>query len=75
MLLAAATDTDAFWLIALGMGAVVVLVVIALMTLLLRLVTGHRRGRRDPHGNRHRGCRQHRGDHGVAEDGRGAAAI
>jgi hypothetical protein len=38
MVLAAATDTDAFWLIALGMGAVVVLVVVALMALLLRLV-------------------------------------
>jgi hypothetical protein len=38
MVFAAATDTDAFWLIALGMGAVVVLVVVALMTLLLRLV-------------------------------------
>lgn len=38
MLVTAASDTHAFWLIALGMGAVVVLVVIALLTLLLRLV-------------------------------------
>jgi hypothetical protein len=37
MLLAAASDNHAFWIIALGMGAVVVLVVIALLTLLLRL--------------------------------------
>ena len=38
MTLIAAADNHAFWLIALGMGAVVVLVVIALLTLLLRLV-------------------------------------
>ena len=38
MLLAAAADGDTFWMIALGMGAVVVLVVIALLTLLLRVV-------------------------------------
>lgn len=38
MLVTAASDTHAFWLIALGMGAVVVLVVIALLTLLLRVV-------------------------------------
>jgi len=38
MTLIAASDTHTFWLIALGMGAVVVLVVIALLTLLLRLV-------------------------------------
>ena len=38
MTLIAASDNHAFWLIALGMGAVVVLVVIALLTLLLRLV-------------------------------------
>ena len=38
MLLAAAADGHAFWLIALGMGGVVVLVVIALLTLLLRVV-------------------------------------
>jgi len=37
-MLIAASDTHAFWLIALGMGAVVVLVVIALLALLLRLV-------------------------------------
>jgi hypothetical protein len=37
-MLVAASDTHAFWLVALGMGAVVLLVVIALLTLLLRLV-------------------------------------
>lgn len=37
-MLIAASDNHAFWLIALGMGAVVVLVVIALLALLLRLV-------------------------------------
>lgn len=37
MLLAAASDGHAFWLIALGIGAVVILVVIALLTLLLRV--------------------------------------
>lgn len=37
MLLAAASDGHAFWGIALGMGAVVILVVIALLTLLLRV--------------------------------------
>jgi len=36
MLVAAASDNHAFWLVALGMGAVVILVVIALLTLLLR---------------------------------------
>ena len=36
-MLLAATENDTFWLIALGMGAVVVLVVVALLTLLLRL--------------------------------------
>ena len=38
MLLAAAADGHAFWMVALGMGAVVVLVVIALLTMLLRVV-------------------------------------
>lgn len=37
-MLTAATDTHAFWMIALGMGGVVALVVVALLTLLLRLV-------------------------------------
>lgn len=37
-MLIAVADNRAFWLIALGMGALVVLVVIALLTLLLRLV-------------------------------------
>ncbi len=37
-MLIAAAETHTFWLITLGMGAVVVLVVIALLTLLLRLV-------------------------------------
>lgn len=38
MALTAVSDTHTFWLIALGMGAVVVLVVIALLTLLLRVI-------------------------------------
>ncbi|MGH3991539.1 MAG: hypothetical protein ACRDSN_03640 [Pseudonocardiaceae bacterium] len=38
MLVTAASNTHTFWLIALGMGAVVVLVVIALLTMLLRLI-------------------------------------
>jgi hypothetical protein len=38
MLVAAASDTQTFWLIALGVGAVVVLVVTALLSLLLRVV-------------------------------------
>lgn len=38
MLITAASENGTFWLIALGMGAVVVLVVIALLTLLLRVV-------------------------------------
>lgn len=38
MVVLAAGETQTFWQIALGMGAIVVLVVIALLTLLLRVI-------------------------------------